>query len=215
MPILQEIIGDCKTYLEFVGKNLWRPLIERLHCTKWKVGDEDCHPIGHGTRKRTPKDKNGDKITVPIKRFACKKHGGTLSFLPTFLLPRLHYFADVVNDVVERYVRGQDVPSIVRNSQSPDEKTARRWIERLTDSIKAIKNWAVKKQAADFHTFDERLVRDQQELYQSSERPPLLKRVWALLRALAIRKAEDRSPYHYLVLSMQGWVRPQRKPGST
>jgi len=198
--ILHDILNNCKLYHIFLEEKLWRFLIPYLHC-KDSRDDEICHIIGWGTRQRKPKGRDKEENTeYPIQRLKCKTHSHTISVIPGFLLPRIHYLAALVNQFFERYMKGEYVAAIVKDSQVPDEKTVHRWIRKITSTIDNIKKTALSLLTAGFYTFDERLVSDQKVEYQNSGRSIQLITLWALLKAVAIRLSEGRVPYHYAIL---------------
>jgi hypothetical protein len=197
--ILTEILTNFKSYPAFIAKKLWRFLIRELRCPDHSCKNQ-CRLIGWGTRKRKPKGTGVPEAVCVIQRFFCKAHSHTISFLPPFLLSRLHYDAQTVNEFVDGFMQGKTIASLCRDTCNPDERTVRRWVNVLRTASDEVKKGALYLLSANFYTMDEFLVKHQREMYQESSRPSKLIALWALLRALAIRIAEGRVPYHYCLV---------------
>lgn len=198
--ILHDILTDCNLYHRFFEEKLWRHLIPFLRCRDYR-DDDRCNIIGWGTRSRKPKGNNENDVTeYLIKRLRCKTHVHTISIIPAFLLPRIHYIASIVNGFVDRYMKGEGTASLVRDTDLPEEKTIQRWIQKITCNINNVKKKVMSLLTDGFYTFDEILVIDQKEEYRNSGRSPQLITLWALLKSVAIRLSEGRVPYHYAIM---------------
>lgn len=197
--IVHEKFGDRKGYQEFFEKKLWRSLLSGLSCSE-HTPNSPCALIGWGSwqrKARGPGEKDGGLL--PIQRLYCVSHHKTLSLIPPFLLPRLHYVAPFVHNVVERFVQGETLSQINRELQAPEEGTIRRWVRRISRQLDNLKQKVLSAIGNAFYTSDERQREEASETYRGSKRHPELIRVWGLLKMLAIRKAEDRSPFHYVM----------------
>lgn len=198
--ILHDILNNCNLYHIFLEEKLWYFLIPYLRC-KGGRDDESCHLIGWGSRQRKPKGQDKEENTeYKIQRLKCETHSHTISIIPGFLLPRIHYLASIVNQFFEQYMKGESVAAIVKDSQVPEEKTVHRWVRKITSTIDNIKKTALSLLTVKFYTFDERLVSDKKDEYKNSGRPSQLITLWALLKAVAVRLSEGRFPYHYAIL---------------
>lgn len=197
--ILTEILSNFKSYPVFIEKKLWRFLLQELCCPEHS-SESACHLIGWGTRKRKYKATGEKEAVCLIQRFFCKVHSHTISFIPPFLLPRLHYCARTVNEFAEGFMQGSTVAFLCRETCNPEERTVRRWINYLRTLSDRVKKGALYLLSTNFYTMDELLVKLQREMYLYSNRSAKLVAVWSLLRALAIRMADGRVPYHYCIV---------------
>ena len=154
--------------------------------------------VGWGSRVRKPKNREGEKgPLVRIKRFRCQAHRATISFIPPFLLPRIHYPAVFVNGLVERCVQGESVTALAASSSLPEEKTIQRWVQRIRRNTESIRQGVLTLMARCFHTFDERHLQDQRAALQEAKDRSKLRELWALLNMAAEKLSEHRFPYHY------------------
>jgi hypothetical protein len=200
MLILHEILADSSAYPKFFSQKLWRLLLSKLVCPGYAAGSP-CALIGWGSWYRKPKAENGEKPSpVRIQRFHCTTHQKTISFLPPFLLPRLHYLASIVNGFVERYVGGENVSTIARNCHAPEERTIRRWVNHLKGNADQLRQSALQKIGNTFYTSDRKQTEQHQQNFVESLRPFNLINAWALLKTLANRLLEHRLPYHYALV---------------
>lgn len=198
---------NCKAYAKFLADGLWRFLgPELLRCPGYSKNNP-CHTTGWGTRRRKPKKPSnilGNRPVptarkTPIQRICCTVHETTFSILPPCLLPFIHYMAPIVDDCVEGYMKGETVRSLLGAYLRPVKRTVCRWIAKLRQDIDAVKGKALRLFSEDFYTTDERLIKEQKELFRESKRLPRLLDLWALLRSVAIRRSEGRTPYHYAI----------------
>lgn len=197
--IVHEKFGDRKGYREFFEKKLWRSLLSDLSCSE-HTPNSPCALIGWGSWQRKARDPGEeDGGLLSIQRLYCTSHHKTLSLIPPFLLPRLHYVAPFVHNVVERFVQGETLSQISRELQAPEEGTIRRWVRRIGRQLETLKQNLLSTIGNAFYTGDERQLQEAIEPYRDSKRQPKLIQVWGLLKMLATRKAENRSPFHYVM----------------
>jgi hypothetical protein len=196
--ILQEILNDYKLYPKFFSEKLWRLLLPNLKCSKCDKGK--CHLIGWGTRTRIVKNKSGDRnIEIPIQRLFCDTHNSTISLLPGFILPHVHYLANVVDEFIDKYIQGEPIASRIKNTLFPDERTLRRWIGKIKCNLNIIMRNAFQLYSKNFYTSDEMLRKKNKEALQNNKRNRKLINLWAMLKTLSIKQAEYRTPYHYVM----------------
>jgi hypothetical protein len=86
--------------------------------------------VGHGSYKRWASIPQGIKIR--IRRYLCRRCGGTCSVLPHWLLPRFHYTAPVILSSLKRYfVDGETAAVVTKGFGLSHPKhgwgTLRRW----------------------------------------------------------------------------------------
>jgi len=193
--ILHEILEDSNHYRQHFL--ILRSQLQPTRCPR-ASGESPCHIIGWGHWERKPKTAQGEPTpAVPIQRFCCRTHHHTFSLLPPFLLPRIHYLAAEVNDLVERYVRGERITDLARASSLPEEKTIRRWLQKLARNARAIRQEVLARLARCFPTFDQALLRRQRLDLDEARTRSNLHELWALLKSAAQRLNQHRSPYHY------------------
>ena len=137
---------------------------------------------------------------MPVQRLYCRAHGKTFSFIPPFLLPRIHYPATFVSGLMERYVQGESVTDLAREASLPEEKTIRRWVRRLRRNAESIRQDVLALLVRSFHTFDERHLRDLKESLKWAKERPKLRELWALLKMAAEKFSDYRFPYHYALM---------------
>lgn len=194
--IVNDFLNEYNLYMEFFSKNMWHLVTPYLRCPAFQSANP-CSLTGWGSRKRKPKDKYGQKHPeVPIKLFCCIVHHKFISFLPTFLLPRIHYLAQIVNNVLDEFISGKKVTDIARDNDILEDKTVCRWIKKITDAAQIIKEKVMIAIGTEFYTSDERLFYEKDTLFHKG-RSGSLKSLWVLLKSYARRKSENRCPCHY------------------
>src|SRR5436853_338108 len=84
---------------------------------------------------RKPKNSRGRKLPkVRVQRYLCKTHHEYLSFIPSQLLPHLHYVASLVNHELQQHVYGNGGLT----SSKPHWKTVKRWVAKFTANLDSI-----------------------------------------------------------------------------
>lgn len=199
--IVDDFFKEYNLYVEFFSRDMWHLVIPYLRCPAF-CGENPCSFIGWGSRKRKPKEKYGHKHPeVPIKLFCCIVHHKFISFLPTFLLPRIHYLAQIVNNVLEEFISGKKIVEIATDNGILEDKTICRWINRFTNAAPVIEEKVTIATGTEFYTSGEKSLNDEKEPPSHEERSGGLKSLWTLLKSYARRKAENRYPCHYAFFS--------------
>lgn len=153
--------------------------------------DRPCHIVQNGGRFRKPKSSRPrPPKPLRVQRYFCKTHRRSLTWIPTALLPHLHYEAPVVNAEVRQYVEGSPLPSGLFGGPHP--KTVRRWIGRFTQQLARLPNQVYQAMGI------AKKEKENDEWLPRHEFRVKLLQIWSLLKLLAETQDEKRVPYHYV-----------------
>jgi len=94
--------------------------------------------IGKGKPKRILKLDSEQTAEVWTQKLECPAHGGFRA-CPPVAVPRKHYAARVIDEVVAASSSGESVTSICSRLHLPDERTPRRWIFGLLQRLNPLK----------------------------------------------------------------------------
>lgn len=95
-------------------------------------------------------DEHGNCNPLHIKRFRCKCCGKTISYLPSFLVPRKHFIASVVEDYFLVILYHQlSIHQAWKKRYNACEKTLRIWLGQFRGNFNTLKQELFKRTGID------------------------------------------------------------------
>lgn len=112
-------------------------------CPKSEAGDL-CHVVRKGLvwRIRVKLGFGEAHGPVCVQQWQCRSHGYFREY-PMFLVPRKHYAAHVIDELLDRRASGESVERVCDKCGLEDPSTVRRWASQVVARLRELRQSAV------------------------------------------------------------------------